>query len=424
MPNNTDYLALGLKSIALKDNSEFRKKMWSHFKNKSSLPLNLLEWSFNFSFVRFLIIRVRWLYGLYVLSRYSFPVWEKNSGWQLFHYTNEEKAILNLTDNLNFPFEKLIFGKAKLEHFITHLPFIIPALLNTYCSISLIEKNNFLVSLRQVDFLNSYHFWNLQFKTNLHRLPFCLISSSESNSEIIGPALAAKTHGIKLIFTNHGALSFEQGLFFHDSFALTNADTLDKVKTTLVDQQAPLFLIGSKLNSSEQIKPFTFDKIKSVYIVGSITTEPEKILKLIQNYSVHFGSLKFYYRSHPNPHMQTDMSGYEVEMVSFNERITEQAKKYDLILVGNSSAVQELIGAGLPVFSVDIDNAPQDLYGFQKRDFVADGNSATQLETEYKRVYLNENFSQIFNYYCEPENQKKMNELNGLLKNYLSFNSK
>lgn len=413
-----NFKKIGLSSIQAKDSAPHRLIMWNAYK-KNILLARYTEKLFHKPNFQKAVIFARFFICLINLTRFKIPK-EKYNIWGLYSYQNEFRAIKRFLQSAPPDLAKqssamIQFGRIsliKIPRVFFHAIYLFKQALH---DLPHLERSSFLVTMRQVDFLFYYYYWCRHLKANPDILPKIVISSTESNPEIIGPALAVKLFNVFQLYINHGSLASDLGLFFHDLFFVSNHDFRQKIQSHYYTNDNVCCHVMGARSAGQQIKALSTKSDQKILIIGSILSNNEKITRLLRNYTKAFPLAKIYFRPHPNKALSNPLpkqllKDLPFEIVTNDETVKKQAKDYDIILVGNSSAAQELMEELIPSFYVDIDDSPYDTYGFIQQQFIPVGDLPANLKNEYETVYFSAAWEKTLEYFCPLKNKSDLDD--------------
>jgi hypothetical protein len=400
-----DFKEIGLTSIKYKDDSAYRRAIWHDYKNKFFFA-RVAEAFFDIRGLKKIMILIRAAASLISVSRYTEPNGNFKV-WGICNYGNEFRALQRFQKDIGADYglqDLLIIHFDKIS-----LIKMLPVLFNIHHIIKFsaqdlkqLEASSFLISMRQIEFLIFFNYWNKYFSIN--PTPKLLVSSSESNPEIIGFTLAAKANGVTQLFVNHGSLASGLGLFFHDLYCLSNYDLQNKIADKCCNKNAQYFIIGQR-DSEKKVLAFSAKSNLKILVIGSILNNYSKLAKIFQSYKIIFPDAELYFRPHPNEistgsFKMEILNTCKVKVVANAITLKKQVQNYELILVGNSSAAQEAMEELIPSFYVEIDNAPYDVYGFMQRQFLPSGEFPENLKNSYEKIYLSKEWQETLEYFC------------------------
>lgn len=329
----------------------------------------------------------------------------------VYQYNNEKKAlekILEQKDNSYGSFFKIEYYRLHsdlIEWMLASLKFTkIRQLLRI--GKRLYSKNSFLVATRQTHFLVAYSY-SLHLFSQRNVSSKIFLASSESNPDILGPVLAAKSLGARTGYTNHGQLDRELGLFYFDYYIITGHSIRDRILES--NQQ----ILNAYYLQSPSPKKFILprsDMIRNILIIGSIVLDLDACKKLFEQIRVQLPLAKITLRLHPNPQLLPAAIAPQIpDWVNLHDGklpLLTEFKDIDLAIGGETSTHIEALEEGLPSIYWRIDGSPFDHYGFVERKLIPHLVDFKSLDEELNRIYLSPDWSKIFSYFSNQEPPK------------------
>lgn len=347
-------LRLGLLSIYKKDSSAFRKLMFSELCRRSFLASFANE-AYKRNYARPLVTALLIIYSLRRVLTFQI----KNADTLgIASYENERRNIQQ--------FLKTFSGSPHISNYqwrVSSLAENVPYLVRFLCSgkmqlfevlKALSRKNDFLVFARQTEFVVLYSYFTFLSRQKIFS-PTVMVISSESNPEVIAPALALNDQTVS-IYVNHGYLNKDQGHFFHDHFVLSFPSLAARMK-------GDLHFLKSHSVSVKRIY-----ELKKILIVTSIVLDESKVIHLASSLAETFPAAEIIIRLHPNK-MLTGNREPELKSLS---NVTISAGSYpieqdlndsDLVIGGETTALLDALLAGIPVLHWKLDEIQYDHYG-------------------------------------------------------------
>jgi hypothetical protein len=388
------HLFLGLKSIKMKDSSKHRVILFQNYIDTSFLYQLILKNPFIQT--RFYQKLISYLFSFYALLntlKVSLDFKSHHQFITIYEHNNEIRCIKARLSNEQFSHSGFItFSKTinfwVLKQFLGHIRFSFRLF---RLGAKLIQKNGILIGTRQSQFL---FFYSLTGKiTKQASVP--LIISTESNPNVIGIALAAQKHGHKIIYINHGFLDSDLGLFFHNQVVAQGDALIDRIKPFISSN--PLISNVGAYYPVQALK-IPVSKVQVVGIVLSLNPVESKIINLIKQIGSIHPEVRIEIRPHPNLIFSSELT----QNLRANSKISVLAPTdwlnfhtdWDLAIAGNTSAHIDLIAKGIPCIGMNIDQNPEDIYGFYKDQFILKTDYHHNIHQDLNDFYNNEEWHQ------------------------------
>lgn len=384
------HLFLGLKSIKMKDSSKHRSILFQNYIDTSLLYKLILKNPFaQMRFYQKLISYIFSLYSLLNTLKISFDFKSDQQFITIYEHNNEIRCIRARLSAEQFSHSGFITFPKRinpwvLRQFIDHIRFSFRIF---RLSAKLIQKNGILIGTRQGQFL---FFYSLTSKIKkLAAVP--LIISTESNPNVIGIALAAQKNGHKVIYVNHGFLDSDLGLFFHNQVVAQGDALIDRIKPFILSDPA-INNVGAYYPVQAMKVPV--QRIQVIGIVLSLNPIESKIINLVKQIGSIHPKVHIQIRPHPNLLFSRELT----QKLKENSKISvlnptdwlDFDTNWDLAIAGNTSAHIDLIAKGIPCIGMNIDQNPEDIYGFYKNKFILKIDYHKEIHHDLNAFYHNE----------------------------------
>lgn len=387
------HLFLGLKSIKMKDSSKHRGILFQNYIDTSLLYKLILKNPF--AQTRFYQKLISYLFSLYSLLntlKVSFDFKSDQQFITVYEHYNEIRCIKARLSAEQFSHSGFITFPKKinswaLKQFIGHIGFSFRIF---RLSAKLIQKNGILIGTRQGQFL---FFYSLTSKIkNLASVP--LIISTESNPNVIGIALAAQKNGHKVIYINHGFLDSDLGLFFHNQVVAQGDALIDRIRPFIFSN--PILSNVGAYYPVQALK-VPVPKIQVVGIVLSLNPVESKIINLIKQIGSIHPEVRIEIRPHPNLIFSSELTlnlkeNSKISVLNPTDWLHFHTE-WDLAIAGNTSAHIDLIAKGIPCIGMNIDQNPEDIYGFYKNQFILKVDYHNDIHHDLNAFYDNEEWN-------------------------------
>jgi hypothetical protein len=386
------HLFLGLKSIKMKDSSKHRAILFQNYINSSLLYRIILKNPLcHKKIYQTILSNIFALYSLLVPLRISLNFVSSHKYLAIFEHANEIRCIKSRISEEHFKQVGLVtfsnfFNPSVFLIFLGHIIFSL-RLFKT-CK-KLIKKNGVLIGTRQSQFLILYSLSSYYLKTKKTSFDEVFIST-ESNPNVIAIAMASQKSGKKVIYINHGFLDSQLGLFFHDHLIIQGKALYERI-SPFITSTPKITNVGAYY----QILPLKIpiEKIKSIGIVLSLNPDTQKVVKLIDQIALLHPDVKIEIRPHPN-HI---FSNALIPLLKANSRVlilqpsnwNQFNPEWDFAIAGNTSAHIDLIAKGIPMMGMDIDENPDDLYGFYENNYILKTFYKSDIKNEINNFYTN-----------------------------------
>ena len=387
-----------LHSIKKKDNSEFRALLFFEFRKKYKLS-QFFYLAYNHSLWRKPVVILLIIYSLRKLFSVSFKQKEKLDEIYIYNYANEKKSILNTFANSHSSCELTYIST--FNNFIKNFKILSRYLFNWHCTfrfvkicLKLSNKNSFLVTARQIEFLTLYVFFKHLFQKSVFKEVYI---SSESNPEIISAALACTEARIN--YTNHGYLNKDLGLFFHDKLVLDSRPLKARIQPHLFKKNVEIEII-KKTQAALFVREIS---TQNILILGSLVLDINSFFELIKDCRKNLIDSHITIRFHPNKifadRQFTDLCNKFKILIQPNTSLKEQLSQSTLVIAGETSAHLDALAQGVPSIYYRLDRFPQDHYGFISSGLIPEVKSLYDLKNSVQKFYSNPEWLKVYKDY-------------------------
>lgn len=396
-------LSFGLASIARKDSSAMRKEMLQCFFENHFLAAELWE--------RLESIKHLWIGRSLILLKAFIDIFRYQLNYELeskvivYQYPNEAKVLL--------PIAGLETGSiqwsAGWQWNSSHGAFLLKTIsLKNIQQIyrvaqGLIRRNSLLVAMRQIQFIVGYSY----FFHSLSRGPKEYFCSTESNPEVLAVIMVAKRLGLKTVYINHGHLDKELGHFAFDRYLLSGEAVRERITPF---QKNPYALFESyQMQVIRALKIPQKEQIRNILVFTPVALNVELLDTLLRDIQYNWPHAHVHLRIHPNTQLIGARLNLQVtKQVSLtnNRRLfIEDLKGKDIAIGGGSSAHLEALCEGVPTFYFNMDQLPEDHYGFIEKKLIPQIQSTRKIETIASDFYRDPLWRRVFSYFQHNQEQ-------------------
>ena len=334
-------------------------------------------------------------YGIGCFGNFSFITKMNNSTASYFAYKNEKRQIDFIETVLN---KKIIKNKRTFSilHYFTGYRLVLFFILSSKFSNILkylIKNNSFLVTCRCTELLALYLKFDKDLKASKQIKN--IIVSSDSNPYALAAILAGYKYHKKTFYINHGFIPPNPPRLITDISILDSEKLFEMYQHHRRNRSKLIYKGVEGLNRHGQI---VFPKkIEQIGIFLSLLTNWDELYSLIKK--LHL-SYKILVRLHPNLIIRKKSEVKKLRTLGIkvsyaNEVATEDVKKCDLVIAGNSSVHLTVLKFKTPsLYYNEIDHVPNDFYYFIKNGLTYHLTTADDINLEKIQSFYDNNWYQ------------------------------
>jgi len=314
-------------------------------------------------------------------------------------YVNEIRQIKVVAEWLNEDAVSLVAPSFSL--LCPSMKSSIKAVLQIASIITRLKKSySFMPLCRIVSTIGFY----LRFKHELLRqIPKAVLVASAHSPDSLGLRFAAKSLGIPSIFIPHAAIP--------DS---SNGPALD-FDLAIIQGQAALDIFKKNGPVSGKVifsgvpgesTTMSLDKLGHPHLSFGFfltaLTDSYVLKKGLSDIQERFSPKKIIVRPHPLSLVNQPLSKFSSDMVeiSKNKNLEADVSSCDVIIVGNSSVLVDVLRLGRPaVYLRNLDAVPDDYYKFVRNSVVPALDSLDQLDLSFLQIFYQKDWMIRFQYY-------------------------